>query len=82
MSSDLPRVLRQMETQCHTVLSAITAYRTESGAKRRDQALHRIERACLQIAETIGVMPDEKRMYIDLINRYHDEVQRLTQGAR
>ena len=80
MSSDLPKVLRQMEVQCHTVLRAIATYRTETNARQRDQALHRIERACLQIAETIGVMPDEKRLYVDLINRYRDEVQRLTQG--
>ena len=80
MSSDLPKVLRQMEVQCHTVLRAIATYRTETSERQRDQTLHRIERACLQIAETIGVMPDEKRLYVDLINRYRDEVQRLTQG--
>ena len=80
MSSDLPKVLRQMEAQCHAVLSAIATYHTETGAWHRDRALHRIERACLRIAETIGVMPDDKRLYVDLINRYRDEVQRLTQG--
>lgn len=80
MSSDLPKVLRQMEVQCHTVLRAIAAYRTETSARKRDQALHRIERACLQIAETIGVMPADKLLYVDLINQYRNEIQRLTTG--
>ncbi len=80
MSDELPKILRQMEVQCYTVLKAIQEYRIEPSEKRRDQAVHRIERSCLQIAQTIGVMPDEKRLYIDIIDRCREEVDRLTQA--
>lgn len=80
MSDELPKILRQMEVQCYTILKAIMEYRIEPEERRRDQAVHRIERSCLQIAQTIGVMPDEKRLYIDIIDRCREEVDRLTQA--
>jgi len=78
VSDELPKILRQMEVQCYTVLKAIREYRIEPDERRRDQAVHRIERSCLQIAQTIGIMPDEKRMYVDIIARCREEVDRLT----
>ena len=44
----------------------------------RDQALHRIERSCLQMCEQIGAMPEEKRLYITVIDALKQEVERLT----
>jgi hypothetical protein len=77
---ELPRILRQMEVQCHTVLRAIKEWQIEPSEKRRDKAITRIERSCLLIAQTIGIMPDEKRMYVDIIARCREEVDRLTRA--
>ncbi len=78
MTYDLPKTLRQMEVQCFTILRAIKEWRIEPSERRRDQALHRIERSCLQVSEIIGIMPDEKRLYIELVTRQREEIQRLT----
>jgi hypothetical protein len=77
---ELPRILRQMEVQCHTVLRAIKEWQIEPSEKRRDKAIIRIERSCLLIAQTIGVIPEERRLYIDIIDRCREEVDRLTRA--
>ena len=38
MSDELPKILRQMEVQCYTILKAIMEYRIEPDERRRDQA--------------------------------------------
>ena len=75
---DLPRQLRRIEVQCRTILRAIAEYEIEPNARVRDQALHRIERSCLQMCEQIGAMPEEKRLYITVIDALKQEVERLT----
>lgn len=76
--TDLPKSLRRIEVWCHTILNAIAEYRTETSERRRDQALHRIERSMVQAAETIGVHPAEKLMYHDIIAASRAEIARLT----
>lgn len=75
---DLPRQLRRIEVHCRTILRAINEYEIELNARVRDQALHRIERSCLQMCEQIGAMPEEKRLFITVIDALKAEVARLT----
>ena len=80
MSTELPAILRKMEVQCYTVLKAVREWRIEPNEKKRDQMLIRIERSALQIAREIGVMPDEVRLYNQIIQAQRDEIARLTEA--
>ena len=77
---ELPRQLRRIEVHCRTILRAIAEYEIEPHPRVRDQALHRIERSCLQMCEQIGAMPEEKRLYITVIDALKAEVARLTES--
>jgi len=76
--SDLPKSLRRIEVWCHTILNAIAAYREDTNARRKDQALHRIERSMVQAASVIGVHPADAIQYHTLIARLREENARLT----
>lgn len=77
---DLPRQLRRLEVHCRTILRAINEYEIEPHPRVRDQALHRIERSCLQMCEQIGCLPEDKRLYITVIDALKAEVARLTEA--
>ena len=82
----LPKPLHQLRSDVGSVLNAINEYErmvlretwtgVPSAAQRQDKAYRDIESRMLAACERIGVVPHEKRQWLDLITAQRDELAR------
>lgn len=82
----LPRHLETLRGHLASALNALATYEkleiaqswgVEASERKRDKALHDIEQRLVAACDHIGVLPTEKRMFMDIIERHRVEITRL-----
>ena len=84
--TDLPRPLAQLRNDVGTVLNAIAEYERiclrhawtgVDASEKQDRAYRTIETRMLAACDRIGILPSEKRMYLEIIDAARAEIARL-----
>lgn len=82
----LPPHLETLRGHLATALNALATYEklviaqswgVEASERSKDKALHDVEHRLSQACDHIGIMPAEKRMLLDIIERHRVEFARL-----